>query len=167
VDEEERPLTGGNSTSGVVRVDSTVRKPWTSSTPSVSEFMTAVKAAGVDVPAVLGRDSLGRQILEFLPGGLAHDLPPLTLPELGRVGRLVRAIHDAGRSFRPREAPTWNTLIPTSGEELICHNDLAPWNLIVGERWVFIDWDGPGPSTRLWDLAYAAQAFTLAELQPE
>jgi hypothetical protein len=95
VDEEERPLTGGNATSGVVRVGSTVRKPWTSSTPSVSEFMTAVKAAGVDVPAVLGRDSLGRQILEFVPGGLAHDLPPLTLPELGRVGA------SSGRSTMP------------------------------------------------------------------
>jgi thiamine kinase-like enzyme len=26
---------------------------------------------------------------------------------------------------------------------------------------VFIDWDGSSPSTRLWDLAYAASAFTL------
>jgi hypothetical protein len=24
---------------------------------------------------------------------------------------------------------------------------------------VFIDWDGAGPSTRLWDFAYAAQSF--------
>lgn len=41
----------------------------------------------------------------------------------------------------------------------MCHNDLAPWILIMGERWVFIDWDAAGPSTRLWDLAYAAQSF--------
>lgn len=34
-------------------------------------------------------------------------------------------------------------------------------NLLVGERWVFIDWDAAAPSTRLWDLAYSAQAFTL------
>ena len=43
-------------------------------------------------------------------------------------------------------------------------DDLAPWNLIVGERWVFIDWDAAAPSTRLWDLAYAAQAFTLSDV---
>jgi len=27
------------------------------------------------------------------------------------------------------------------------------------DRLVFIDWDGAGPSTRLWDLAYAAISF--------
>lgn len=41
-------------------------------------------------------------------------------------------------------------------------HDLAPWNLVRNdERWVFIDWDSAGPSSRLWDLAYAANAFVL------
>jgi thiamine kinase-like enzyme len=49
--------------------------------------------------------------------------------------------------------------IPSDREELICHNDLGPWNLIrSSDRWVF-NWDGSGPSSRLWDLAYAAQSF--------
>lgn len=30
----------------------------------------------------------------------------------------------------------------------------------AAQRWVFIDWDGAGPGSRLWDLAYAAQSFT-------
>ena len=47
---------------------------------------------------------------------------------------------------------------------MICHHDLAPWNLVrSGERWVFIDWDGSGPGSRLWDLAYAAQSFVPLE----
>lgn len=158
------PLEGGNATDGVVRVGSTVRKPWTLNTAAVFEFMSAVRAAGVDVPRTLGRDDQGRQVLEFAPGRLAMHSPPLTLRQLSRVGALVRTIHDAASDFTPTRPFAQDVLLPAPKEELICHNDLAPWNLIVGDRWVFIDWDGAGPSTRLWDLAYSAQAFTLSDV---
>ncbi|WP_235038039.1 phosphotransferase [Microbacterium sp. 18062] len=161
--EDEQVLAGGNVASEVVRVGSTVRKPWHRSTPSVADFMAAVRASGVDVPSVQGRDEHGRQIIEYVPGTLALESDPLTESELGRVGRIVRAIHDASESFTPAPDATWSTAIPAPGADLVCHNDLAPWNLIVGERWVFIDWDAAAPSTRLWDLAYAAQAFTLSD----
>lgn len=158
---EEIQLTGGNTTDAVVRVGSTVRKPWTPATPSVLAFMKAMRSAGVDVPAVYERDDQGRQVVEFVPGVLAMDSSPLSLPELRRVGGIVRSIHDASAAYIPDVESTWNSLIPAPGAELICHNDLAPWNLVIGDRWVFIDWDAAAPSTRLWDLAYAAQAFTL------
>lgn len=158
---EEILLTGGNASDGVVRVGSTVRKPWTDATSSVLAYMKAMRAEGVDVPAVYEPDTKGRQVTEFVPGRLAMDSPPLSLPQLFRVGRLVRSIHDSSATYDPAPDATWNTLIPAPGAELICHNDLAPWNLIIGDRWVFIDWDAAAPSTRLWDLAYAAQAFTL------
>lgn len=159
--DEEHTLTGGNVSEGVVRIGSTVRKPWTESTTSVIELMNTVRAAGVDVPASLGRDEQGRQIIEFVPGRLALEAGPLTHAELQRVGAMVRAIHDASETFSPSDHTRWTTAIPAPGEDLICHNDLAPWNLIIGDRWTFIDWDAAAPSTRLWDLAYAAQAFTL------
>jgi len=161
--DREVPLEGGNATAGVVRVGDTVRKPWTSTAGHVSDFVDMLADAGVDVPRMLGRDDVGRQILEFVPGRLAEELLPLSVADLGRVGRLIRAIHDAAAPGGIPEGP-WDPLIPTPDADLICHNDLAPWNLIVGERWVFIDWDGAGPSTRLWDLAYAAGAFTLNDV---
>lgn len=167
VDDVEVPLDGGNATEGVVQVGSTVRKPWTDATPAVHRFMRHVRDAGVDVPAVLGRDERGRQVLEMVPGRLAMESPPLTLDELARVGRLVRSIHDAaqGLVWDPGAVP--ENVLPVAGADLVCHNDLAPWNLVVGPRWVFIDWDGAGPSTRLWDLAYAAQSFTVNDARTD
>lgn len=165
--EDEQELAGGNAGGRVVRVGSTVRKPWTESTPSVLAFMAAVRDNGVDIPAVFDPDDQGRQVLEFIPGQLALEAEPLTRGELQRVGGMVRAIHDASGSFVPAPDASWTSAIPAPGDELVCHNDLAPWNLILGERWVFIDWDAAAPSTRLWDLAYAAQSFTLSNTRQD
>lgn len=161
--ETEQPLAGGNATDAVVRLGNTVRKPWGPTTAAVHEFLRAMDAAGVDVPEPLGRDAQGRQILEYVPGVIALHSPPLGSADLQRIGALVRSIHDASVGFSPSTPPAWDPLLPAPGTEadLLCHGDLAPWNLVLGERWVFIDWDGAGPSTRLWDLAYSAQSFTL------
>ncbi|MCR2799437.1 phosphotransferase [Microbacterium sp. zg-Y818] len=161
---EEQALAGGNASGAeVVRVGDTVRKPWTASTPSVVRYVETLRAAGIDAPAPLGRDDQGRQVQEFIPGTLAIDAGRFSPADLHRVGSIVRGIHDASATYIAEPDAIWETAIPAPGDELICHNDLAPWNLLIGERWVFIDWDAAAPSTRLWDLAYAAQSFTLSD----
>lgn len=163
---EER-LGGGNASGTVVRVGETVRKRWTPATPSVTRFITAVRAAGVEAPAPLGRDEHGRQVLQWIPGRLASKLAPLSREQLRSIGAVIRDIHDASLGFTPTGEDVWESAIPAPGSELICHNDLAPWNLVLpaeeGGHPVFIDWDAAGPSTRLWDLAYAAMTFALSE----
>jgi Ser/Thr protein kinase RdoA (MazF antagonist) len=94
-------------------------------------------------------------------GPLADTLPALSPAGLARVGRLIRALHDAAADFEPPPGARWQVAIPPDRDELICHHDLAPWNLVcAADRWVFIDWDGAGPGSRLWDLGYAAHGFT-------
>lgn len=158
---EEQELAGGNASGSVVRVGNTVRKPWLDTSPAVQDFLATLRQAGVDVPQPLGRDHQGRAVVEFVRGHSAMDHLPLSLPDLVRVGGMIRRIHDASEAFAIPNPESWDMLLPAEKPDLMCHNDLAPWNLIMGERWVFIDWDGAGPSTRLWDLAYSAQSFGL------
>lgn len=157
----EHVLEGGNVADVVVRVGSTVRKPATASTAAVEALLDHFAGVGFSgAPRSLGRDELGRHVLEYIPGELAYSGSRLAAGELRRLGALVHELHDAAESFEPPPGPEWNVVIAPDREELICHHDLAPWNLVRdGDRWVFIDWDGAGPGSRLWDLAYTAATF--------
>jgi Ser/Thr protein kinase RdoA (MazF antagonist) len=158
-DLEER-LSGGNVAEEVVRVGATVRKPATLSTSSAEGFLEHLHRVGFSgAPLTLGRDERGRHVLEYVSGATQEPFS-YTSEELGRVGRLIREFHAAAKSFVPPARAQWMVVIRSDSEELICHHDLAPWNLVRGgQRWVFIDWDGSGPGAVLWDLAYAAQSF--------
>lgn len=68
----EEALDGGNASgTAVVRIGETVRKPWSASTASVVAFVEALRSAGIDAPAPLGRDAEVRQVQEVVPGTLA------------------------------------------------------------------------------------------------
>jgi hypothetical protein len=164
--DEEHVLAGGNVADAVVRVGQTVRKPRTAATPAVTALLHHLTSVGFEAsPRHLGLDDIGRQVLEFVPGVNAYSQPPLTVPELTRLGGMIRRLHDATQTLTPSPAARWDVAIPADRDELVCHHDLAPWNLIRdGHRWVFIDWDGAGPGSRLWDLGYAAHGFI--PLQP-
>lgn len=154
-------LVGGNVAAAVVRIGATARKPAVAATPAVEALLDHLERAGFDgAPRNLGVDAEDRHVLEFIPGPLADTVGPMTPAELGRVGRLIRDLHDALADFEPPPDAQWNVVIPPDRADLICHHDLAPWNLVrSADRWVFIDWDGAGPGSRLWDLAYAAHGF--------
>jgi Ser/Thr protein kinase RdoA (MazF antagonist) len=138
----------------------TVRKPVTSATSSVEAFLEHLHRVGfTGAPRTLGRDEKGRHVLEYIPGSTV-DPHSLSDEELGRVGRLIREFHVAAETFLLPTGAQWNVAIQPDSEVMVCHHDLAPWNLVRdGERWAFIDWDGSGPGSVLWDVAYAAQSF--------
>jgi hypothetical protein len=166
--ESEETLTGGNMAGEVRRIGQTVRRrtgPWT---PAVHSLLRHLEQAGFQgAPQALGIDEQAREILSFIPGEAVHP-HVVDDVQLARVARLIRQFHTAVASFVPPVDAHWQTTgrDPRGPDELICHNDLAPWNLIVGDQaWAFIDWDLAAPGRRLWDLALPVCSF--APLWPE
>jgi hypothetical protein len=170
MDDEEQPLAGGNVNAGVVRVGDTVRRAAGAWTPAVHALLSHLREVGFEgAPRPLGIDEQGREVLMYAPGVVTwperFDLldPP---HRLARVGRLIRDLHDASASFTPPADARWQLLQPSGEADLIIHHDLAPWNLVAGDRWVFIDWDCAAPGSRLWDLAYAIHGFVPLSANP-
>jgi Ser/Thr protein kinase RdoA (MazF antagonist) len=170
--DEEQPLSGGNVSSGIVRVGDTVRRPAGPWTPAVQALLTHLHEVGYQAaPRPLGIDDRGREILSFVPGHVVwpHRFSLLEpFEQLARVARLIRDFHDAVQGFTPPPDADWQVLIPAEGSDIIAHHDLAPWNLVAGseEQWVFIDWDTAGPGSRLWDVAYAVHGFLPLSADP-
>jgi hypothetical protein len=144
--EAEVPFADGN-VSGVVRVGRTVRRgtgPWTPAVHALLRHLRGVGFAGC--AEVLGMDEKGREVLSFVPGETA----PASLERyaddatLVAVAELYRAFHDAVAGFVPPGDARWRFSVgaPTEGE-IVCHNDLAPWNTVFagGEPVALIDWD--------------------------
>ena len=161
--ESEEKLTGGNLTA-VSRVGNTVRRqagPWT---PRVHWLLAHLRAKGIEeVPAPLGFDAQGREILSFIPGLVGNDPIPEALRAdelLIAAARLLRRIHDATQDI----AQTWRSgwQAPTrEPDEVICHGDFAPYNCVFGQNKLVgvIDFDNAHPGNREWDLAYALYRF--------
>src|SRR5665811_1084266 len=104
----EHVFEGGNVAEMVVRVGSTVRKPASDATVAVEALLDQFAHVGFSgAPRSLGRDELGRHVLEYVPGEMAYALPPLTASELRRLGAFIQELHDAAESFKPPPTPQW------------------------------------------------------------
>ena len=77
-------------------------------------------------------------------------------PVLDGAAAWLRRFHDATVDF-PRAGRTWR-LEAHEPDEVICHNDFAPYNLVFRDGAVVgaIDFDAASPGPRAWDLAYLA-----------
>ena len=128
-----------------------------------------LEAKGFPYSPRLIRHDDSHEWLTFMPGqSIPADLAGYRdLSLVVQVGGLIRQYHDAMSDFVPPDDVVWG---PTIGLlepiEVICHRDIAPWNVIVnnkGDLTGLIDWDLVQPGPRIWDLAYAAWRFGLLE----
>jgi hypothetical protein len=164
VTEPEVPLTGG-TLNAVVRVGETVRRtagPWT---PTIQALLHHVRDRGFDLaPEPLGLDDEGREVLSYLPGStVGWSLPwpePIRSDDLlEQVGAATAHYHRAVLDFRPEGVVPWHAGPAALGpSELVCHHDLAPYNVVLegGSLKGIIDWDLAGPGRAVSDLAFVA-----------
>lgn len=152
-------LRGGGLTA-VVRIEDTVRRPTGWWTPAVHALLRHLEQVGfAGAPLVLGIDEEGREILSFIPGDAGA---PVDDAALVASARLIRRFHDATVGFAAPMGARWQYLVGApEGGEIVCHNDLSPWNMICGRQGAraFIDWDLAAPGSRLWDLGHAVWRF--------
>ncbi|HUA31139.1 MAG TPA: phosphotransferase [Streptosporangiaceae bacterium] len=141
---------------GAWRVGDTVRRrtgPWT---PAVHALLGHLRPRLAGVPAVLGFDDSGREILSYLPGRVVDiHAELLTEAQLISVGRWTRSFHDAVAGFThpgPWRFPA------TRNPVLVAHNDIGTYNICFDGDEVagVFDWDLAAPSNPLQELAYIA-----------
>jgi Ser/Thr protein kinase RdoA (MazF antagonist) len=148
-------------------VGDTVRRPAGPWTPAVHALLDHLEAVGfAAAPRALGADAEGREVVTYAAGNVVWpDHFELLEPDdaLAAIARLIRSYHDAVAAFTPpADAHWWNLAAdPTGANEIVCHNDLAPWNLVRGGdgSWTFIDWDLAAPGRRSWDIGWALLSF--------
>jgi aminoglycoside phosphotransferase (APT) family kinase protein len=123
-----------------------------------------LEVVGFDgAPRVRGFDELGREVLTYLEGdtvGEARPWPEWVFSDdaLAQVGAWLRRLHDATADFVPPEDAVWFAGQGWRPGLVIGHHDAAPYNAVWrdGRLVGFVDWDTAGPSSREFDLAYAA-----------
>lgn len=158
-------LSGGNINDVYRDADAVVRTagPWT---PSVHVLLRHVRSKGFLLAPEPIEIADGQERLQFFEGDTATDEP---WPEwvwtdelLVAAALAARRFHDATTDLHFPDATVWR--LPglersTLGdEEVFCHNDLAPYNVVTREGQLvgIIDWDLVAPGTRMWELAFMA-----------
>jgi len=145
----------------VVRVGDRVRHPVQPWSTSVQALLAHLRQVGFDeAPAPYGVDELGDEV-EFIAGVSGDDACLLVDSDsaVAAVARLLRRYHDAVADWQPDERLVWfDGSVGTGGpDELVCHGDVGPWNLVWrGDRIVgLIDWEHAHVGRRETDVAYA------------
>jgi hypothetical protein len=167
--EQEIPLSGGTITP-TVRVGESVRRVTGVWSLAVHALLQHLEAVGFNrAPRLLGIDLQGREMLSYIEGEAGyHDAervhPPYLWSDaiLSEAGQLLRLLHDATEDWTPPAHARWQLVYPDASQnEVICHNDFAPYNSIfqAGHLQAVIDFDMAGPGPRIWDVAYAAYRF--------
>jgi hypothetical protein len=153
--EAEVVLGGGRLTPGVVKVGGTVRRPVSPASRLTAMLLAQLAEEGFDgAPRYLGEDSLGREILTFLPGEVPAKWRAFDDEQVATAGMLLRRMHDASRGLAER----------LGDGDVVFHHDPGPNNTVFRDDLpvAFIDFDFAAVGDPLEDVGYMAWSWCIS-----
>ncbi|WP_367606760.1 phosphotransferase enzyme family protein [Legionella sp. W05-934-2] len=160
--DDTQHLYGGRENQ-IIRIGETVHRPAGRWTKQVHAFLRHLRQEGFyAAPEPLGFDDQGREIVSFIKGEVSNyplSIKASSTKALVSCAQLLRNFHDASKSFlkSPRHNQNEWQLPAREPQEVICHGDYAPYNVVLDKETAvgIIDFDTCHPGSRLWDIAYA------------
>ena len=158
----------------VFRSDDKVYRPSGFWSQSIHKLFDHLKSEQFDsVPESFGFDSNGNEILSYVSGDV-YNYPLVgaisTTEALCSAAVLLRQYHDATVSFvQGEECSDLRWLLPIrEPQEVICHGDYAPYNVVLNGNIVagIFDFDTAHPAPRIWDIAYAVYCWAPFKTNP-
>lgn len=155
-------LKGGRQ-NGIFKVGDRVYRPAGPWTNQVHAFLSHLRIEGfISAPEPFGFDDSGREIVSFIKGEVSNyplSSNAASIKALISSARLLRDYHSASQTFLSKHNtdPTKWQLPCRFPQDVICHGDFAPYNVVLnGEKAIgIIDFDTCHPGPREWDVAYA------------
>lgn len=156
-------LEGGRQNQ-IIRIGDCVHRPIGQWTHQVHRLLNHLrKKAFYFAPEPLGFDVEGREVVSFIKGEVSNyplSVNASSTEALISAAHMLRNFHDASQSFLAGltccQSTCWQ-LPPRYPQEVICHGDFAPYNVVLDgkEAIGIIDFDTCHPGPRSWDIAYA------------